>query len=134
MRSFVGSLSSKRIQLRLYGVIEAFRNGKLPSNAQIDETLRYVVDHSPVDMKDISPEGKKLIQDTREIINTARLLVQEKNADELFQNFVWHTRSVDTDSLKAGDLNEAIPVEASKAKGDTDNGMLISEFFFCSSH
>jgi hypothetical protein len=32
-------------------------------------------------MKDISPEGKKLIQARREIVNTAR----EKNADELFQ-------------------------------------------------
>jgi len=81
-------------------------------------------------MKDISPEGKKLIQDTREVINTARILVQEKNADELFQQFVWHTRSVDTDGLKSGDLNEAIPVEVSKAKGDADNGVLISEFFF----
>lgn len=85
-------------------------------------------------MKAISPEGKKLIQDTREIINTARLLVQEKNADELFQQFVWHTRSVDTDGLKSGDLNEAIPVEASKAKGDADNGVSIPEFSFCSSH
>ena len=54
-------------------------------------------DHS-VNMKDISPEGKKLIQARREIVNTAR----EKNADELFQYwyFVWHTQNVDTDSLK----------------------------------
>jgi len=84
-------------------------------------------------MKDISPEGKKLIQDTREVINTARLMVRDKNADELFQYFVWHTRSVDTDSLKAGDLTEAIPIEVSKAKGDSDNGVLIYESF-CSSH
>ncbi|KIM39008.1 hypothetical protein M413DRAFT_447366 [Hebeloma cylindrosporum] len=110
-------------KLRLYGVIEAFRKGKLPSNAQIDETLRYVVDHSPVDLKDLSPEGRKLIQDTREIITTAGLLVQEKNADELFQQFVWHTRNLNTDPLKSGDLTEAIPVEAGKAKADSDNAV-----------
>jgi hypothetical protein len=60
--------------MRLYGVIEAFRQGKLPDNHQIDETLRYVHDHSPVDEHALSPEGKKLIQDTRDIIETVSAL------------------------------------------------------------
>jgi hypothetical protein len=125
MRPFGGRPDLSFFQLRLYAAIEAFRNGKLPSNVQIDETLRYTLDHSPVDVNDLSPEGKKLIQDVREIINTARLMVEEKNADELFQNFIWHTRAVDTDSLKAGDLTEATPVDATKAKGDADSGVLF---------
>jgi hypothetical protein len=27
-------------------------------------------------------------------------MVLQKNADELFQNFVWHTRHIDTDKIK----------------------------------
>jgi hypothetical protein len=56
--------------MRFYGVIEAFRQGKLPDNHQIDETLKYVNTHSPVDTNALSPEGKNLIQDTRDIIET----------------------------------------------------------------
>ncbi|PPQ71059.1 hypothetical protein CVT26_011461 [Gymnopilus dilepis] len=107
-------------KLRFYGVIQAFRKGKMPSNEQIDTTLQYVLDHSPVDVNQLSPEGRKLVQDTREIISTARLMVQQKNADELFQNFVWHTRDVDTDTLTQGpgEVSEKIPVDADKAKND----------------
>jgi hypothetical protein len=103
-------------------VIDAFRKGKLPSNAQIDQTLRYVVDHSPVDVDKLSPDGRKLIQDSRDIITTANLIVKEKNADELFQKFVWHTHSVDTDRLKHGGLTEKVPVDSEKAKSDGEEG------------
>ncbi|KDR71966.1 hypothetical protein GALMADRAFT_253273 [Galerina marginata CBS 339.88] len=107
-------------KIRLYGVIDAFRKGKLPSNAQIDRTLQHVLDHSPVDVNKLSPEGRKLVQDTREIISTARTIVQEKNGDELFQNFVWHTRDVDVDHFKqaSGELNEKLPVDSTKAQED----------------
>ena len=111
-------------QIRFYGVIDAFRKGKLPSNPQIDETLRYVVDHSPVEIDKLSPEGRKLINDARDIITTARFIVQEKNADELFQQFVWHTRAVDANLLKPGDLTENVPVDSEKAKSDNDEGRL----------
>ncbi|KAF8148712.1 hypothetical protein B0H34DRAFT_668275 [Crassisporium funariophilum] len=110
-------------KIRLFGVIEAFRKGRLPSNAQIDKTLRYVLDNSPVDTSKLSPEGKKLVQDTRDIIGTARLMVQEKNADELFQNFVWHTSGVDKGTLKPGQLNEAVPVDGEKARTDGDQAV-----------
>jgi hypothetical protein len=60
----------------------------MPHNKQIDKTLLYVRDKSPVEIDKLSPEGHKLIQDARDIVETARLMVQEKNADGLFQNFV----------------------------------------------
>ncbi|EPQ50351.1 hypothetical protein GLOTRDRAFT_141540 [Gloeophyllum trabeum ATCC 11539] len=105
-------------KLRLYGVIEAFRQGRLPDNQQIDRTLKYVLDHEPVDTSALSPEGKRLIQDTRDIIETARVIVQDKNADELFQNFVWHTRDVNADQVKK-DPNEVLPVDQEKARNDS---------------
>ena len=60
-------------KLRLYGVIQAFSNGRMPDNAQIDEALLYVHDHSLVDTNLLSAEGKKLVQDARDIIDTVLL-------------------------------------------------------------
>ncbi|KAL0948737.1 hypothetical protein HGRIS_008869 [Hohenbuehelia grisea] len=104
-------------KVRFYGVIEAFRRGRMPDNNQIDSTLKYVLDNSPVDLNSLSPEGRNLIDDTRDIIETARLIAQEKNADELFQNFVWHTRDVNADQAKK-DPNEVLPVDKAKAQTD----------------
>ncbi|KAF8805918.1 hypothetical protein BYT27DRAFT_7191832 [Phlegmacium glaucopus] len=105
-------------KLVLYGVVEAFRNGRLPTNTQIDKALQYILDHSPVDVHKLSPEGRKLVQDTKDIIGTARVVVQEKNADQLLQNFIWHTREVDSQKLKYNGLNEGLPVESSKSDSE----------------
>lgn len=115
-------------QIRLYGVVEAFRRGRMPDNKQIDETLQYVIDNSPVDLDKISPDGQKLIQDTRDIIETARLMVQEKNADELFQNFVWHTRDIEFDRAKK-DPNEVLPVDRQKATDDGQQGEYLKRIY-----
>ena len=104
-------------KLRFYGVLNAFKQSRMPSNEQCDRTLQYVLNNSPVPENELSPEGKKLIADTRDIIETARLIVKEKNADELFQNFVWHTRDTDFDQAKK-DPNQVIPVDQEKAKSD----------------
>ncbi|KAF5368710.1 hypothetical protein D9615_010299 [Tricholomella constricta] len=107
-------------KLRLYGIIEAFRRGRLPSNDQIDQTLQYVLDHSPVDVDRLSPDGKKLVQDTHDIIETARLMVQEKNADELFQQFVWHTRDIDSEAVREGmPGKEGVPLDREKMDSDS---------------
>jgi len=45
-------------------------------------------DTSPVDVDQLSGGGRKLVQDMRDIIETARVMVKEKNADDLFRNFV----------------------------------------------
>ncbi|EKM56742.1 uncharacterized protein PHACADRAFT_91847 [Phanerochaete carnosa HHB-10118-sp] len=109
-------------KLRFYGVINAFKESRMPSNEQIDHTMQYVVNHSPVPENELSPEGRKLIADTRDIIETARLIVKEKNADELFQNFIWHTRDTDLDKAKK-DPNEVIPVDQQKAKSDAQQAV-----------
>ncbi|CAE7147721.1 unnamed protein product [Rhizoctonia solani] len=108
-------------KMRFYGVIEAFRQGKLPDNQQIDETLRYINTHSPVDVNALSPEGKKLIQDTRDIIETARLIVGQKNSDELFQNFVFHTQG--TDLTRAKQDGDILPVRKDDAEKDKQDAV-----------
>jgi hypothetical protein len=94
----------------------------MPDNRQIDDTLQYLLKTSPVDEQKLSPDGRKLIQDSRDIIETARLIVKEKNADELFQNFVWNTRDVTLDSVKT-DPSAAVPVDRSKLDEDRQIGM-----------
>lgn len=111
--------------MRLYGVIEAFRLGRMPSNEQIDQTLKYVIANSPVDEGKLSPDGRKLTQDLRDVIETARVMVQRKNADELFQNFMWSTRDVDLSHAKK-DPNEVIPVDGDKVNKDKEQGMFAS--------
>jgi hypothetical protein len=56
--------------MRLYGVIQAFRRGRMPDNAQIDETLKYFITTSPIDINKLSPEGQKLVTDVRSILET----------------------------------------------------------------
>jgi hypothetical protein len=98
-------------------VIEVFPQCRIPNNKQVDVTLRYVKDTSPVDVDQLSPDGRKLIQDARDIIKTARVLVQEKNAIELFQNFGWHTRDVDVSQARK-DPHDLLPIDKSKARDD----------------
>lgn len=73
----------------------------MPDNTQIDKALSYLRDAEPADIHKLSPNGKTLIDDSRDIIDTARHIVKQKNFDELFQNFVWHTRDIDIESAKA---------------------------------
>lgn len=104
-------------KLKLYGVLSAFKESRMPTNEQIDRTLNFVLQHSPVPEADLSPEGRKLVSDSRDIIETARLIVQEKNRDELFQNFIWHTRDTDFDKAKK-DPSDLAPVDKEKVKSD----------------
>ncbi|KAI0296913.1 hypothetical protein B0F90DRAFT_1953317 [Multifurca ochricompacta] len=105
-------------KLRFYAVIQAFRQGRYPSNQQIDAALKYTLAHSLVHQGELSSEGRKLIQDCRDIIETARLIVQEKNADELFQNFMWNTHHVDLSHARK-DANDVLPVDKAKAQDDS---------------
>ncbi|KZT70697.1 hypothetical protein DAEQUDRAFT_667430 [Daedalea quercina L-15889] len=105
-------------KLRFYGVVQALRESRMPSNTQIDSALTYALRNSPVDLNALSSDGQRLVQDTRDIIETARLIVMKKNADELFQNFVWHTRAIDAAPAKNIANSDNIPVDQQKVKQD----------------
>ena len=57
-------------KLRFYGIIQAFRNGRMPDNAQIDEMLTYALNHSPIHTAKLSQDGQKLVRDSQNIIET----------------------------------------------------------------
>lgn len=105
-------------KLRLYGAFTAMKQSRLPTNDQIDSILAHFSHHALQSNTDnLSSEGQKLVQDTADIFDTFRALVREKNADEVLQNIVWHTRDVSLDQAKK-DPNEVLPVEGQKAKPD----------------
>ncbi|KII87751.1 hypothetical protein PLICRDRAFT_176520 [Plicaturopsis crispa FD-325 SS-3] len=66
----------------------------------------YVLKNSPVDANTVSPSGRALIADTRDIVETARLI-----------DFVWHTRRVDPAGAKK-DPADLRPVDGEKALDD----------------
>lgn len=104
-------------KMKLYGVIQAFRRGRLPQNSQIDQALRYLEGHSPVNLNKLSPEGRKLVDDCRGIIETMRLQVNDKNKDEVLQQFIHHTSNEGFQERAAAKGREAV----------TDGGALPSK-------
>lgn len=97
-------------KLKLYGVIQALRDGRFPDNNQINETLDYAIRTSPVDLDKLSPDGKLLVEDVRDILETARMIIAEKNDGELFQNFAFSTRKGDP-SRGAKSKSELMPAD-----------------------
>jgi hypothetical protein len=46
------------------------RDGRMPDNNQINESLEYAIRMSPVDLSKLSPDGKLLVEDVRDILET----------------------------------------------------------------
>jgi hypothetical protein len=55
----------------------------------------------------------------RDILETLRMIVREKNADEIFQNAVWASYSGDIARAKQG---KVVPVSKEDAKKDANEG------------
>lgn len=80
-------------KLRLYGIYNAFKHGKLPSNKQIDVALTSFTDHSKLRRpnENLSQEGRVILNDFREVVTEAKRLLLTKNYDEALQEFIWHS-------------------------------------------
>ncbi|BFZ59546.1 hypothetical protein YB2330_000557 [Saitoella coloradoensis] len=100
-------------KLRLYGVMNAFTNGKVPTNKQIDVAMNSFINSDMMrnPSKDLSSEGRHLVQDLRDVAEQAKMLLLTKNYDENLQKFLWHTRVASPDSQ-----NVNAPVSAGQAK------------------
>ena len=109
-------------KLRLYGAVQAMSESRLPTNEQLDRLFSYLSHATIANADGLSPDGQNLARDTHDIFETLRRLVLEKNADEVLQNFVWHTRDTSFDRAKK-DPNEVLPVEGNKAKSDAQQGV-----------
>ena len=76
-------------------------------------------------------DSRRLIHDVWDIIETAQLMVQEKNTDELFQNFTWrHTQDINISQVK-NDPGEVLKANKSKAKDGQTGATFLSFFLLC---
>lgn len=89
-------------KLQLYGIYSAFANGKVPSNQQIDIALNSALASKPLTSpsKNLSSEGKHLVEDLREVIKQAKQLLLSKNEGNLIQDFIWEAQHLDGSNAK----------------------------------
>ncbi|PTB66491.1 hypothetical protein BBK36DRAFT_1119366 [Trichoderma citrinoviride] len=90
-------------KLQIYGIINAFKNGKTPSNEQIDVALNSFLQSRALSRPSdkLSDEGKLLVEDAKEVVKLAKQLLLSKNDGNLIQDFIWQTTQYDTQNLQA---------------------------------
>lgn len=103
-------------KMRFYGVVEAFRQGRMPDNEQIRDALRFAEKNSPVDTSKLSDDGKILIQDIRDIIASMRKIVDTKNTNQEIQDFIYASTKADY----KGATGIKAPTSKDEAKKDAD--------------
>ncbi|KLT41292.1 hypothetical protein CC85DRAFT_286608 [Cutaneotrichosporon oleaginosum] len=99
-------------KMKLWGVIEGFRDGRLPDNEQIFSALEYAHGHSPVPLDKLSPEGRELVEDLRDIIKTMGDIVEQKNGDELIQETIYNSYHIDLSHAQQQGVNPTNKQEA----------------------
>jgi len=83
-------------KLQLFGIFQAFSNGKVPSNKQIDVALNSALASKALSSpsKKLSPEGQKLVGDLKAVIEQAKILLLTKNEGNLLQDFIWQAEQI----------------------------------------
>ncbi|UKZ96794.1 uncharacterized protein TrAFT101_011570 [Trichoderma asperellum] len=90
-------------KLQIYGIFNAFKNGKTPSNEQIDVALNSFLESRALSSPSnkLSDDGKLLVEDAREVIKLTKQLLLSKNHGNLIQDFIWQTTHYDTKGVKS---------------------------------
>ena len=67
-----------------------------PQNKQIDVALNSAIASKPLSQPSakLSPEGKHLVADLRDVIEQAKILLLTKNEGNLLQDFLWQTSQI----------------------------------------
>ncbi|KAF1971070.1 hypothetical protein BU23DRAFT_648497 [Bimuria novae-zelandiae CBS 107.79] len=101
-------------KLQLYGIYEAFANGKVPSNKQIDVALNSALASKALSSpsKNLSAEGQTLVADLKDVIEQAKTLLLTKNEGNLLQDFIWQTEQISGGNAQAPQA----PVDKATAK------------------
>ncbi|KAF1921563.1 hypothetical protein BDU57DRAFT_510437 [Ampelomyces quisqualis] len=101
-------------KLQLFGIFQAFSNGKVPSNKQIDIALNSALASKPLasPSKKLSSEGQKLVGDLKNVIEQAKILLLTKNEGNLLQDFIWQAEQI----TGAGTTLPGVPVDKDTAK------------------
>ncbi|KXX78954.1 hypothetical protein MMYC01_204742 [Madurella mycetomatis] len=108
-------------KLQIYGIINAFKNGKVPSNDQIDVALNSFLASKALSSpsQELSSEGKTLVADVREVVEQAKYLLLSKNDGNLLQDFIWQTEQWDAKSVAP----PGAPVDKETARQHGDHAL-----------
>lgn len=103
--------------------LAAFSHGKLPSNRQIDVALTSFLNHSQLrnPNRNLSSEGRVILEDFRNVVDEARRLVLIKNHDQAIQEFIWNATQLGHNGV-AGSAPGA-PVGKDAAREDGQRGV-----------
>ncbi|KAI5781424.1 hypothetical protein EDC01DRAFT_665671 [Geopyxis carbonaria] len=111
-------------KLRLFGIYNAFSNGKLPSNRQIDVALSSFVNHDKIKNPNskLSSEGRTILEDFRTVVQEAQRLLLVKNHDEALQEFIWNATQLGQQGGPGAAVPGA-PVDKETANRDGQQGL-----------
>ncbi|EMR72457.1 hypothetical protein UCREL1_486 [Eutypa lata UCREL1] len=105
-------------KLQIYGIVNAFQTGKVPSNEQIDVALNSFLASKALanPSNRLSEEGRALVADFKEVVNEAKLLLLSKNEGNLLQDFIWQTQHFDPKAVSTP--GAPLDKETAKQHGD----------------
>ncbi|KAI1410625.1 hypothetical protein F5Y13DRAFT_202096 [Hypoxylon sp. FL1857] len=105
-------------KLQIYGIINAFQIGKVPSNEQIDVALNSFLQSRALTnpSKRLSPEGQELVADLKDVVTQAKKLLLSKNEGNLLQDFIWQTQQFDPNAVSVP--NAPVDKDTAKQHGD----------------
>ncbi|EAW10686.1 uncharacterized protein ACLA_051580 [Aspergillus clavatus NRRL 1] len=109
-------------KLQLFGIYQAFKNGKLPSNKQCNVALNSAIKSKALSSpsNELSSEGRVLIQDLRSVIEQAKKLILSKNEGQLLQDFIWEAERM---GVADGPGKPNVPVSKESAQQDSDRAV-----------
>lgn len=65
-------------------------HSRIPSNAQLDRFIAYIIARCPPSgFPTLSSDTLEVFSNARVLLNTIRVIIREKNGDELVQNTLW---------------------------------------------
>ncbi|KAI1770447.1 hypothetical protein F4818DRAFT_432917 [Hypoxylon cercidicola] len=105
-------------KLQIYGIVNAFQIGKVPSNEQIDVALNSFLASRALanPSKKLSSEGQELVTDFKDVVNQAKQLLLSKNEGNLLQDFIWQTQQFDPKAINT----PGVPLDKDTAKQHSD--------------
>ncbi|KAK9430848.1 hypothetical protein V1505DRAFT_406032 [Lipomyces doorenjongii] len=124
-------------KIQLYGIYQAIKLGKMPTNNQVDVALNSflatdVMNPDSTWNRRLSEEGRLLLNDFVKVVENAKILVLTKNYDDLFQEFLWHSSKIEghepgLTTTSTGDVEKdsATLYDHDVIKGLRDLGSLI---------
>lgn len=108
-------------KLQIYGIISAFKAGKVPSNDQVDVALNSFLESKALSKPSdkLSEEGKRLVRDAHEVVRLAKNLILSKNEGNLIQDFIWQTTKFDPKGVNG----VKSPLDKDSAKRDGEDAL-----------